>query len=74
LSESFPIQNCLKQEDALSPLLFNFDLEYAVRKVQEDQVGLQLNETHQLVAYADDVNLLGNNRNCKEKHRNFNLC
>jgi hypothetical protein len=33
LSESFPIQNGLKQGDALSPLLFKFTLEYAIRKV-----------------------------------------
>jgi hypothetical protein len=35
LSYAFPIQNGLKQADALSPLLFNFTLEYNVRKVQE---------------------------------------
>jgi hypothetical protein len=34
LSANFPIQNGLKQGDALSPLLFNFALEYAIRKVQ----------------------------------------
>jgi hypothetical protein len=34
LSHKFPIQNGLKQGDALSPLLFNFPLDYAIRKVQ----------------------------------------
>jgi hypothetical protein len=44
-----------------SSLLFNFSLEYAIRKIQENQVGLKLNGTHQLLAYADVVNLLGDN-------------
>jgi hypothetical protein len=61
LSDSLSIHNGLKQGDALSPLFFNSALEYTIRKVQENQVGLKLNGTHQLLAYADDVNLLGDN-------------
>jgi hypothetical protein len=34
----FPIQNGLKQGDALSPLFLNFALEYTIKKVQENQV------------------------------------
>jgi hypothetical protein len=61
LCDNFPIQNGLKQGDDLSPLLFNFSLEYATRKVPENQVGLKLNGTHQLLVYSDIVNLLGDN-------------
>jgi hypothetical protein len=67
-SDSFPIQNGLKR-DSLSPPLFNITLEYAVRKVQESQVGLKLNGTHQMLAYADVVNLRGDNVDTIEKSR-----
>jgi hypothetical protein len=49
------------KEDALSPLLINLAVGYAIRKDQENQMGLKLNETHQLLVYADDVNLLDDN-------------
>jgi hypothetical protein len=68
LSDSFPIQNCLKQRDGLSPRLFNFALEYAIRKVQENQVGLKLTGTHKLLTYADDVNLLESNIDAIKKN------
>jgi hypothetical protein len=42
-------------------LLFNFALECAIGKVQENQVGLKLNGIHHLLAYTDDVKLQGNN-------------
>ena len=59
LSEMFPIRNSLKQGDALSPLLFKLALEYAIKRVQVNQDGLKFYGTHQLLAYADDVNILG---------------
>jgi len=59
LSDIFPIKNGLKPGDALSPLLFNFTLENAIRRVQVIQDGLKLNGLHQLLVYADDVSVLG---------------
>ena len=48
----------MKQGDALPSLLFHFALEYAISKVQETNLGLDMNGTHQELAYADDVNLI----------------
>jgi hypothetical protein len=68
LCDTFPIQNGLKQGNALSSVLFNFALEYTIKKVQENQVELKLNGTHQLLVYTDDVNLLGDNIDTTKKN------
>jgi hypothetical protein len=68
LSDNFPIQKAVKQGDALLPLLFNIALEYAIRKVQENQVGLKLNRTYQVLVYADGVNLWVDNIDTVKKN------
>ena len=59
-SLTFPIKNCLKQGKALSPLLFNFALQYVIRRVEVKQEELKLNGTHQLLVHADVSILNGN--------------
>jgi len=55
----FSIKNGSKGADALSPLLFNFTLDYAITRVQVNVDGLKINGTHQPLVYDDDVNVLG---------------
>jgi len=58
LSDMFTIKNGVKERDALSPLIFTFTVGYAILSVQVNQEGLKCNGTHQLVVYADDINML----------------
>ena len=61
-------------------MLLNFALEYVIRRVQVNQEGLKLNGTHQLLVYADDVNVLGGSTHTvrkntnQEKKQNFSNC
>jgi len=49
LCDVFHIMNGLKQGDVLSPLLFYFALEYAIKGFQVKEDGFKLNGTHNLL-------------------------
>jgi hypothetical protein len=61
LSDKFSCPKRFNQGDTLSPLYFNFTLGYAIRKFHENQANFKSNRTYQLLVYADDVNLMGDN-------------
>ena len=52
------------------PLLVNFALEYAIRKIQAKQDGLKLNGTHQILVYANNINMLGRSVHTIKKNTN----
>jgi len=56
--DKFPINIGLKQGDALSLLLFNFYLQYSIRR-EVSQDSLKLNVNYQLLIYVDDDNVWG---------------
>ena len=55
----------------MSRLLFNFALEYAIRRIQENRIRLELNGKHYFLVYADGINMLGGNlQTVRENNRN----
>ena len=71
MTDMLPVRNGSKQGDDLSPLLFNFALEYAIRRGQVNQDGLKLNGAHQLLVYADDDSILGTSVHTTRKKQKF---
>ena len=71
LSEMFPIGNYLKEGDALLALLFTFALENTVSRVQANQEGLKLNGRHQILVYAEGVNILSGIKRTVKKNTGF---
>jgi hypothetical protein len=69
-SDLFPINNGFRQGDAISSLLFNYSLEYAIRRVQVNQDSLKLKSTHQLLVYAD-VTILDGSVHTIKKHTEY---
>ena len=74
LSNMFPIKNGLKQGGALLLFFLNFALEYAIRRVQVNQGGLKWNGTHQLLVYANGINMLGWSINSIKKTEKLSSC
>jgi hypothetical protein len=58
-----------KQGDALSPLLSNFTLDYAINRMQVNQEGLIVNGTHKLIIYANDAYMLAGSIYAVKKQR-----
>jgi hypothetical protein len=72
LCDDFPVQDGLKQVNALLPLLFSVASEYAFQEGLRKPGLLELNGTHWLLAYVD-VNLLGENVNNTKINRKYIL-
>ena len=63
-SPPFETREGLRQGDALSTLLFNITLEGIVRRSEIDTRGTIYNKSTQILAYADDVDIVGRNVRC----------
>jgi hypothetical protein len=68
LSDASPIQNFLKQDGVLLPRIFGFTLQYATGEAQGNVEKLELNETHLLLVYHNNISLLSENINTTKKN------
>jgi hypothetical protein len=68
-SDTFPIQNAPKQGDVLPPIPFSLTSEYAIKKIQGNQVWRKMNGIYELLVYADDINPSGDNINTVNKKK-----
>jgi len=75
LSDMLLANSGLKKGDTLSPLLAKFAVTHAMRRVQINPEGLKVNGAHQVLVYADDVNITGQKHtDYNEKCGSFNSC
>ena len=59
LSSEFRLNSCLRQGDAVAPLLFNVVLEIAIRRSKVETLGTIYDKCSQIMAYANEVVILG---------------
>ena len=64
----------MNERVALLQLIFNFALEYAIRRVQANKEDLKLKGTHHFQVYTDDANILGGSIHTIMKCRSFGTC
>jgi len=64
MSEAFEVETGLKQDDTLSPMLFNLVLEKTIREMQKEPTGVAIGERKiQVLGFTDDLNILGSSLN-----------
>jgi hypothetical protein len=66
LSSEYRLNKCLRQGDSVAPLLFNVVQEIAIRRSKVETLGIICDKCSQIMAYADEVVILGRLQDSKE--------